>query len=742
MAHKHSIYDTDPHFSIDPVTRLIKNESGKVVVMQHDHNSERFTFEIQNIIDGHDMSLCNVVEIHYNNIESSTKDKYADVYEVSDLQKSPYGDDVTIFSWLVSGNATQHRGNLEFSITFKCIADDGTVDYEWGTAIYRDITIGERIRNSNQVVERDSDVLAKWKNDLFSVSDAEEANIITVSKKQQEDISDVGSEQTAAIEAKGAMVLDSIPEDYTTVSAMAKEAILTKADGIVVSATGESVVVSDSSDDQIRGLKVFGKSTQFTTAGRQLIPFPYSNMNETIDGVTFTVNDNGSVTASGTSTAGINFYFAKNYTLKAGTYTLSYSGNFSGARLNMYDFTLLESIAVVQDGTTSVTFTTTKDYSNVGIYLNTASVGKAFSGTIYPILETGTVANPFEPYTGGKAAPNPEYPQWVESIENATVDFYGKNLLNVPEQYTFNNVVGLDVYLPAGNYVLSYESETHGGENLPEFRFYDNKIWKTIGGAKSQIVMIHKPETKIYIYSNGTSSNGSNGVSATINKLMLSKIEGDYETPKAVQSITIDRTLPGIAVTSKGNYTDSNGQQWICDEIDFERRVYIQRVSIRILTGTEYCVLNAKAQEDGINVYQYYTESIKPIDNVFYCSHFTNAGQWDNGLRTGSNISWHTRSVLMFKFDGVRTLEDFKAFVAEQYAAGTPVTVWFAMETPVEIPLSETEIAAFKALKTSKPITTVMNDSSAHMELSYVADTKTYIDNKISELVKALTNNT
>lgn len=37
--------------------------------------------------------------------------------------------------------------------------------------------------------------------------------------------------------------------------------------------------------------------------------------------------------------------------------------------------------------------------------------------------------------------------------------------------------------------------------------------------------------------------------------------------------------LPGIPVTSGGNYTDQNGQQWVCDEVDLERGVKVQRVN-------------------------------------------------------------------------------------------------------------------------------------------------------------------
>ena len=36
--------------------------------------------------------------------------------------------------------------------------------------------------------------------------------------------------------------------------------------------------------------------------------------------------------------------------------------------------------------------------------------------------------------------------------------------------------------------------------------------------------------------------------------------------------------LHGIPVTSGGNYTDENGQQWVCDEVDLEREIKVQRI--------------------------------------------------------------------------------------------------------------------------------------------------------------------
>ena len=55
------------------------------------------------------------------------------------------------------------------------------------------------------------------------------------------------------------------------------------------------------------------------------------------------------------------------------------------------------------------------------------------------------------------------------------------------------------------------------------------------------------------------------------------------------QSMTVatPNGLPGIPVTSGGNYTDANGQQWICDEIDLVRGLYVQRTNVKTFDGTE-----------------------------------------------------------------------------------------------------------------------------------------------------------
>lgn len=150
MNHSHVLYDSDPHFKIDPISRKITNESSsKTTIIQHDHNSERFTFECPRYVEGHDLSLCNIVEIHYVNIESNTKIVRGGVYSVDDLQIKSDDENSVVCSWLVPNNATQFVGQLQFLVRFSCASEDtGKIEYVWNTAIYSGISVSTGIYNA------------------------------------------------------------------------------------------------------------------------------------------------------------------------------------------------------------------------------------------------------------------------------------------------------------------------------------------------------------------------------------------------------------------------------------------------------------------------------------------------------------------------------------------------------------------------------------------------------------------
>ena len=185
MAMKHSVYDTDTHFIINPVTRALTNEgSAKAMVIQHDHNSERVTFQLPRVVEGHDLSLCNVVQIHYNNIDAQTRQQNKGVYEVTDLQISPHNDNVIILSWLISHNVTKYAGSLSFLIRFSCVDDQENIEYAWNTAVCSDISISNGIYNGEAIAEEYADILERWYQKLSDANNNVRIEILNFSASQ------------------------------------------------------------------------------------------------------------------------------------------------------------------------------------------------------------------------------------------------------------------------------------------------------------------------------------------------------------------------------------------------------------------------------------------------------------------------------------------------------------------------------------------------------------------------------
>lgn len=150
MAHKHSVYDTDNHFIVNSITRLISTQSRKTKLMRYDHNSERFTFEVPRYIEGHDMSLCDKITIGFTNYSQDGLGFSTGSYLVTDMQISPVRDDVIVFSWLISGEATAYAGDLFFGISFQCTTNS-VVDYAWHTDVFSNIKVYEGVHNDTNL---------------------------------------------------------------------------------------------------------------------------------------------------------------------------------------------------------------------------------------------------------------------------------------------------------------------------------------------------------------------------------------------------------------------------------------------------------------------------------------------------------------------------------------------------------------------------------------------------------------
>lgn len=170
VIHSHPVYDSDEHYTIDPISRNITNvKSKKTSLIQYDHNSERFSFDIPRYVEGHDMTLCNKVEIHYLNLDSMKRERRVGVYEVEDLMVTTEDDQVAVFTWLISQNCTELAGSLSYIIMFACV-EDGETTYRWHTAINASIIIAKGMNNEEAITAplEFPDILQQWKEELFT----------------------------------------------------------------------------------------------------------------------------------------------------------------------------------------------------------------------------------------------------------------------------------------------------------------------------------------------------------------------------------------------------------------------------------------------------------------------------------------------------------------------------------------------------------------------------------------------
>lgn len=187
----------------------------------------------------------------------------------------------------------------------------------------------------------------------------------------------------------------------------------------------------------------------------------------------------------------------------------------------------------------------------------------------------------------------------------------------------------------------------------------------------------------------------------------------DYE-PYREQLLTLPTPngLPGIPVTSGGNYADSQGQQWICDEVNLERGVKVQRVYKVDVDGE-----NTKFEQ----VDNYANISTRGLPIALY-----DVGQRIFAIATFTNLPWYYNT-----FNG-QFLYLIAANLADQLNESCKKQlgkIYYALATPIETPLTSDELASYKALVAYGPDTVVQAGDGAGIKLDYQRDVNLVIKN-------------
>lgn len=202
-----------------------------------------------------------------------------------------------------------------------------------------------------------------------------------------------------------------------------RETDLKYANALIGTASGMGrVTVGDAWEAPIPDLEIAGMSGQFSTTGAQMLDIP-SLSARTSNGVTFTPNPDGAILATGTATGGnATFYLSDRLSVPSGDYYISgcpdggdKSTYVIKGYINTSDGTSYAYAYDIGDGDTL----TVKDGQTLSLAI---TIGNNASGPLVfrPMLHAGSTPKPWEPYTGGKPSPSPDYPQPIISTGAVT----------------------------------------------------------------------------------------------------------------------------------------------------------------------------------------------------------------------------------------------------------------------------------------------------------------------------------
>ena len=602
--------------------------------------------------------------------------------------------------------------------------------------------IGNLTTNSKEEI---SDLTDAKKAELNKIND----DITQNAGELKEAIVETADAKKEEINQKGLEVLASIPEDLSKV----EDATLIKA-----TESGTEINLTDSSDMNIQELHFFGKSEQKTTKGMQLLDLS-SMKSGTGDGLTYTNRGDGSVQVSGTATSQVgNIWFKGKYDTNSEKLTTLLTLE-AGKKYYIKDCILFEGVTNINTQT-EVIEVSAEEYPEgrriTGIRNPRQVVGKTYNEVIYPLIAESSTAVEWEEYTGGQPSPSPDYLQEMSCVENPTVSVAGKNLLpNNAKNKTIRNLIytvnedksisvkgtykvgkdvtesdiylfgtfndeGQYVYIPKGRYSINTISVPSGIYIARE---------KTKGSIiTTENIIKTLSEQDCYFYSWIFRITKDDTYNSTIYpQLEKGNMSTEYEEYKEIQSAQQTCELNGIGDVKDELIVRADGTgQLIQRLLEEELNDNSDYVTWYANTNT-YGFLRKESKwlfrANKINIK---SNKLKGITKEV-----GNPGTYDkNGIfvdTAGLYIKISKKYLTEYTVDALKT-----------YLSDNPITVVGLLKEPIVTELSSEEVQKILALHTNKPNTTIWNDQDSEMQVTYVADTKSYIDNKFKELSNAI----
>lgn len=399
---------------IDPETREISIPDSEIILgVETDQKAERKYFHCPKIVGNNiDLSALELYVVFQN---ASNKEEGKDRYHVTDVKTT--SDGYITFSWELSAKVTAYKGDVQFVVCAIKTDSSGVKQNVWNTTIaIGKCLIGLSSDMSASEEQSASDLYTQLISELNSTASAKLAEVTnqiqTVGNNQVSNVNSAGTTQVRNVQNKGTEVLASIPDTYTELDASVKqlnEQIRGKAPVIVeniTSQSGKPVSVSDSAEMQLQGLRLYGKSLQETTTGKNLSSIKSCQLSTNMvssDIVPWTKKDRIYFSCDTENVDGSKIYVICRY-YNESKIRVGENGTILLADGIRKEISFRGVGASSYGGNVDLT---TIEYVNIEIGLSSASTA---ASSIDNIMVCEEENQPYEPYTGGKPSPSPEYP--------------------------------------------------------------------------------------------------------------------------------------------------------------------------------------------------------------------------------------------------------------------------------------------------------------------------------------------
>ena len=579
---------------------------------------------------------------------------------------------------------------------------------------------------------------------------------------QTEKVTVEGTKQITEIQSKGEEILHSFPQDFPTQmdtkldkqqgTEHAGKALVIGEDGLVVpgevqSSGGDGIaivntlsgasplVIDDSSDRVIKGFGLTGKTDQMQTTGKNLFDIKTCPLEHNSTSFKIPISSGNVLLMSG-------YTFAENtqYTLSVSK-VISEGSNSASFKFDYIDGTRSE-VLVNNMPKKSLISTSGKTIKNVYIINPYGGSHEVFNLQV----EEGTTATPYEPYTGGKPSPSPEFPQeiksvgkWNEATQKYEVDvkITGKNLFDREKAKNENNWIFKDgdgyarfpIYVKKGSRItFSYTEKLPTGmgfylgisqsetKSVVSWLYHDT----TTSLINNKYTIVAENDYAYLMCTKGVIQKFLDTIQTL--QLEISSVQTEYQ-PYKEQTISLSLDQPLREITD-------------CKD-NFSKDGILRKIRRAILNGSENWYKYENNTFKTMNCYGYKIDDLQASNyiQITLCNFF----EWAKFPQ--DVISHAAHGGYIYFTVPKETYPDLESF--KQWLSQNNIILEYISNEPILEPLSEEVKEKLQNISTDYPTTVISTDGGEldpDVEVTYTADTKNYIDNKFAQLQKSLVN--